>query len=86
MNSASQEEIMANSAQRGTSDFNTEIIQEFRADQGRAGFLAGTPDDSHPPHRRQVWDRVRHAAGLQPQPDGRFAIVAANGGSPTHPD
>jgi deazaflavin-dependent oxidoreductase (nitroreductase family) len=29
---------------------------------------------------------VRHAAGLQPQPDGRFAIVAANGGSPTHPD
>jgi hypothetical protein len=35
---------MANSAQRGTSDFNTKIMHEFRANQGRVGgFLAGTP-------------------------------------------
>ena len=42
--------------------------------------------DSHPPHRRQVRDRARHAAGLFPKGDGRFAIVASNGGSPAHPD
>jgi deazaflavin-dependent nitroreductase family protein len=78
---------MANSAPGGASDYNTKIIEEFRANEGRVGGpWAGTPDDSHPPHRRQVRDRTRLAAGLLPQADGRFAIVASNGGSPTHPD
>jgi deazaflavin-dependent oxidoreductase (nitroreductase family) len=48
--------------------------------------MGGHHADSHPPHRRQVRDRARLVAGLLPQGDGRCAIVAANGGSPTHPD
>ena len=40
---------------------------------------------SHPPHRRQVRDRACHAGGLLSPRRGRFAIWAANGGSPTHP-
>jgi hypothetical protein len=31
------EEIMANSARGGANDFNTEIIEEFRANEGRVG-------------------------------------------------
>lgn len=78
---------MANSAQRGASDFNTEIIEEFRANQGRVGgFLAGTPMILiHHIGARSGIERVTPLA-FNPQPDGRFAIVAANGGSPTHPD
>ena len=41
---------------------------------------------SHPPPRRQVRDRAGHAGGLLPQEGGRFAIWAANGGSPTDPN
>ena len=78
---------MANSAPRGTSDFNTEIIEEFRANQGRAGgFLAGTPMILiHHIGAKSGIGRVTPLA-CNPQPDGRLAIVAANGGSPTHPD
>src|SRR5208282_2868358 len=80
MNSASQEEIMANSAQRGASDFNTKIIEEFRANQGHVGgFLAGTPMILiHHIGARSGIERVTPLA-CNPQPDGRFAIVASNG-------
>ena len=38
------EEIMTNSVQGGASDFNTKIIEEFRANKGRIGGpWAGTP-------------------------------------------
>ncbi len=87
MNSASQEEIMANSAQRGAGDSNTEIIEEFRANQGRVGVpWAGiTLILIHHIGARSGIERVTPLA-FNPQPDGRFAIAAANGGSPTHPD
>ena len=49
--------------------------------------MGGHPDDSHPPHRRQVRDRARHRRwAASPRQTGRFAIAASNGGSPTHPD
>lgn len=78
---------MANSAQRGASDFNTKIIEEFRANEGRAGGpLAGTPMILiHHIGAQSGIERVTPLAYAH-QPDGRFAIVAANGGSPTHPD
>src|SRR5258707_790057 len=43
MNSPRQEEIMTNSAPGGAIDYNTKIIEEFRASQGRVGGMwAGT--------------------------------------------
>jgi deazaflavin-dependent oxidoreductase (nitroreductase family) len=76
---------MANPAQRGASDFK--IIEEFRKTQGRvSGFLAGTPMILiHHISARSGIERVTPLA-FNPQPEGRFAIVAANGGSPTYPD
>jgi deazaflavin-dependent oxidoreductase (nitroreductase family) len=41
--------------------------------------------DPRSPYRRQVRDRACHRGGLLPQLGSRFAIWAANGGSPTHP-
>ena len=79
---------MANSApDGGANDYNTKIIEEFRANQGRVGgFLAGTPMILiHHIGARSGIERVTPLA-FNPQPDGRFAIAAANGGSPTHPD
>ena len=78
---------MADSAPDGASDFNTKMIEEFRANQARAGGpWAGT-----------TLILIRHIGarsgiervvplGCFPREDGRFAIVASNGGSPTHPD
>src|SRR5258708_10934803 len=78
---------MANSAAGGPGDHNSEIIKEFRANQGRAGGMwGGHHAHPHPPHRRQVRDRARHPGGLLPPARRRFAIWAAKGGSPTHPN
>jgi len=78
---------MAHSAAGGASDFNTKIIEEFRANGGRVGgTLAGTPMVLiHHIGAKSGTERVTPLAGT-PQPDGRLAIVAANGGSPTHPN
>ncbi len=78
---------MANSAPGGASDFNTKIIEEFRANEGRvAGPLTGTPMILiHHIGAKSGIERVSPLA-CSPQGDGRFAIVAASGGSPTHPD
>lgn len=67
-------------------NFNTKIIEEFRANQGRVGGpLAGTPMILiHHIGAKSGIERVTPLA-CSPQPDGRFAIVASNGGSPTHP-
>jgi len=69
------------------SDFNAKIIEEFRANEGRVGgFLAGTPMILiHHIGAKSGIERVSPLA-CSPQGDGRFAIVASNGGSPTHPD
>jgi deazaflavin-dependent oxidoreductase (nitroreductase family) len=81
------EEIMANSAAGGASDYNTEIIKEFRANQGRVGgpWAGITLILIHHIGGRSGIERVTPVA-YHPQPGGRFAIWAANGGSPTHPN
>jgi deazaflavin-dependent oxidoreductase (nitroreductase family) len=78
---------MANSALGGASDYNTKIIEEFRANRGRVGGpWAGTPVILiHHIGARSGTERVTPLA-YSAQADGRFAIVAANGGSPAHPD
>jgi deazaflavin-dependent oxidoreductase (nitroreductase family) len=78
---------MADSAPGGASDYNTRIIEEFRANGGRVGGpWAGTPMILiHHIGARSGIERVS-PLGCFPQADGRWAIVASNGGSPTHPD
>jgi hypothetical protein len=77
---------MAHSAPRGTNDFNNGIIQEFRANEGRVGGpLAGTPMILlHHIGAKSGIERVTPLA-CTPHGDGRYVIVASNGGSPTHP-
>jgi deazaflavin-dependent oxidoreductase (nitroreductase family) len=81
------EEIVANSAPSGGGDFNTKIIEEFRANRGRVGSpFAGTPMILiHHIGAKSGIERTTPLA-CSPQGDGRYAIVASNGGSPTHPD
>ena len=68
-------------------DFNAKIMEEFRANEGRVGGpLAGTPMILiHHIGAKSGIERVTPLA-CSPQGNGRFAIVAANGGSPAHPD
>jgi deazaflavin-dependent oxidoreductase (nitroreductase family) len=68
-------------------DYNAAIIDEFRAAGGRVG---GVWADStlillHHLGARSGTERVT-PLGCFPQDDGRFVIVASNGGSATHPD
>jgi deazaflavin-dependent oxidoreductase (nitroreductase family) len=81
------EEIMADSAAGGAGDYNTRIIKEFRANQGRVGGpWEGIPLILiHHIGARSGIERVTPVA-CSPQGEGRFAIWAANGGSPTHPN
>ena len=68
------------------SDYNAAIIDEFRATDGHpGGDWAGTPIILiHHIGARSGIERVTPVA-CSPQGEGRFAIWAANGGSPTHP-
>jgi len=77
---------MANSAPGGTNGYNTKIIQQFRVNEGRVGApWAGTPMILiHHVGAKSGIERVSPLA-CSPQGDGRFALVASNGGSPTHP-
>jgi deazaflavin-dependent oxidoreductase (nitroreductase family) len=78
---------MANSAPGGASDYNTKIIEESRANEGRVGGpRAGIPLILiHHVGAKSGIERVT-PLGCFPQPDGRFAIAASHGGSPAHPD
>jgi deazaflavin-dependent oxidoreductase (nitroreductase family) len=69
-----------------TADFNLRVIEEFRANAGRVGgVLAGTPILLlHHVGARSGIERVTPLA-YGPQGDGRYLIVASNGGSSTHP-
>jgi deazaflavin-dependent oxidoreductase (nitroreductase family) len=69
------------------SDYNTEIIKEFRANQGRVGgpWAGTTLILVHHIGARSGVERVT-PLGCSAQPDGRFVIVASSGGSPAHPD
>jgi deazaflavin-dependent oxidoreductase (nitroreductase family) len=80
------EEIMANSATGEASDYNTKIIEEFRANQGRVGgpWAGTTLILIHHIGVKSGIERVL-PLGCFSRGDGRFAIVASNGGSPAHP-
>jgi deazaflavin-dependent oxidoreductase (nitroreductase family) len=67
-------------------DFNTRIIEEFRANEGRAGgsWDATTLILIHHIGAKSGTERVT-PLGCSRQGDGHFAIVASNGGSPAHP-
>jgi deazaflavin-dependent oxidoreductase (nitroreductase family) len=81
------ENIMANSAPSGPNDYNTKIIEEFRANAGRVGgpWAGITLILVHHIGAKSGIERVSPLA-YSLQGDGRFAIWAANGGSPTHPN
>lgn len=68
-------------------NYNAEIIAEFRANGGRVGgpWEGTTLILVHHVGARSGIERVS-PLGCFPQGDGRFAIVASNGGSPRHPD
>lgn len=68
-------------------ELNAGIIAEFRRYGGRvSGELARTPLILvHHVGARSGVERVVPLA-YYPQPDGRLAIIASNGGSLTHPD
>jgi len=68
-------------------DYNTTIIEEFRASGGRVGgpWAGTTMILIHHIGARSGIERVSPLA-CSPQGNGRFAIVASNGGSPAHPD
>jgi len=78
---------MTNASADETSDYNREIIDEFRANNGRVGGMwEGTMLILiHHIGARSGTERITSVA-CSPQGDGRFAIWAANGGSPAHPD
>ena len=78
---------MADSAPGGASDFNTKMIEEVRANEGRVGgsWAGTTLILIHHIGARSGTERVT-PLGCSPQGEGRFAIVASNGGSPAHPD
>ena len=77
---------MANSDAGEAGDYNTRIIEEFRANQGRVGgmWTGTTLILIHHIGARSGTERVTPVA-CSPRGQGRFAIWAANGGSPTHP-
>jgi deazaflavin-dependent oxidoreductase (nitroreductase family) len=78
---------MADPAPDRGDDVNARIVEEFRANEGRVGgSLAGTTIILvHHIGGRSGIERVSPLAASS-QGDGRFAVVASNGGSPTHPD
>jgi len=69
-----------------TNDYNTQIIEEFRANDGRVGGpWEGTPLILV--HHIGATSGIEHVTpvGCFPRGDDRFVVVASNGGSPTHP-
>jgi len=67
--------------------YNSMIMAEFRANEGRVGGpWTGYPIILiHHVGARSGIERVI-PLGCFPQSDGTYVIVASNGGSPTHPD
>jgi deazaflavin-dependent oxidoreductase (nitroreductase family) len=78
---------MAKPAAASANDYNAKIIEEFRANEGRVGgpWAGTTLILVHHVGAKSGIERVS-PLGCFPQEDGRFAIVASHGGSPTHPD
>jgi deazaflavin-dependent oxidoreductase (nitroreductase family) len=67
-------------------DFNTKIIEEFRANEGRVGgMFEGTPLLLlHHTGAKSGTSRVNPLAYLSDH--GRYVIFASKGGAPTNPD
>jgi deazaflavin-dependent oxidoreductase (nitroreductase family) len=67
-------------------DFNTRIIEEFRANGGRVGgpFEGGTLLLLHTTGARSGQERVNPVA--YQKVDGGYAVFGSKGGAPTHPD
>ncbi len=78
---------MTNPAAGEGSDYNTQIINEFRANGGRVGgpWAGTTLILIHHIGARSRAERVT-PLGCFSQPGGRFVIVASSGGSPSHPN
>jgi deazaflavin-dependent oxidoreductase (nitroreductase family) len=77
---------MIDTHRSGNSEFNTKVIQEFRANEGHVGgALADTPILLlHHIGSKSKTERVTPVAYSR-QDDGTFVIVASNGGSRSHP-
>jgi deazaflavin-dependent oxidoreductase (nitroreductase family) len=77
---------MAGSAANERDDFNRAIVDEFRANRGRVGGpLAHTPILLlHHIGAKSAIERVTPLV-CNRRPDGRYVIIASNGGSATHP-
>ncbi len=67
------------------SNFNTLIIEQFRANGGRGEFEGVPLILLHLVGARSGTKRVTPVV-CYPQSDGRFAIIASNGGAPTNPN
>jgi deazaflavin-dependent oxidoreductase (nitroreductase family) len=80
------EEIMSVARPDGV-DYNTRIIQEFRANEGHVGgeLAHTTLMLIHHIGAKSGVERVT-PLGCFPLGEDRFLIAASNGGSPTHPD
>jgi deazaflavin-dependent oxidoreductase (nitroreductase family) len=67
------------------SDWNTNIIEEFRANEGKVSQFEGfTVILIHHVGARSGVERVNPVV-CYPQSDGKFAIMASNGGAATNP-
>ncbi len=69
------------------SDFNTSIIEEFRANEGRVGgpFEGANMLLLHTTGAKSGQERIAPLV-YQPQDDGTMAVFGSRGGAPTHPD
>ena len=69
------------------SDWNTKIIDEFRANEGKVGggFEGAPMLLLHTTGAKSGAERVNPLV-YQPLEDGRIAIFASKGGAPTNPD
>jgi deazaflavin-dependent oxidoreductase (nitroreductase family) len=70
----------------GRAEYDARVVEEFRANQGHVGgpWEGTTIILLHHVGARSGIERVTPLA-YSDQGDGRFALWAANGGSPTHP-
>lgn len=69
------------------SDWNTQIIEEFRANGGKVGgpFEGAPMILVHHTGAKSGTERVTPLVYF-PQPDDRIVIMASKAGAPTHPD
>jgi deazaflavin-dependent oxidoreductase (nitroreductase family) len=67
-------------------DFNAQVVEEFRANEGRVGgSFAGTPLLLlHHTGAKSGAERINPLAYLQD--DGRYVVFASRGGAPRNPD